>query len=161
MINVTFRPVAEADWEQVLTVERLTSTGQVWGRHQFDSLLSEAHTFLTVCVYRKRVIAYVLYRNEGDSTEVLALAVLPAYQRQGIATRMLLKLCHRARTLKKRCLYFTVRESNRPMLNLCKKLQLFSTKLLREHYEDTSEDGICFVFDGLTQNLRTNTFNRA
>lgn len=76
---------------------------------------------------------YAGYWYDGDDAEIMTIGVARAYQRQGIATRLLGKLIDHAREQGAQRILLEVRVDNEPALALYRH-QGFTTLGLRKHY---------------------------
>ena len=90
----------------------------------------------------KEVIGYAgvwIVAGEGDITNI---AVDPSYRKQGIASRLLMKLFEICRENSCSDITLEVRASNIPAQNLYKKFNFKEEGIRKKYYSDNGEDAI-------------------
>src|SRR5690606_20544202 len=88
------------------------------------------------------VRGFMVYELNKTSLELLNLAVRADCRRQGVAMAMLKKLRSKLSAQRRRRIDATVRESNLPALETFKAAGYMAVEILRDWYDDTTEDGI-------------------
>jgi ribosomal-protein-alanine N-acetyltransferase len=105
------------------------------------------------------VVGYIMCRVEyGFSNHklgvcrkghIVSIAVLPEYRRKGIGEDLLKEAMKALRTYQASEVYLEVRVSNKPAINLYKKLGFLIVRILRAYYMD-GEDAFCMSRSLLT-----------
>lgn len=90
---------------------------------------------------RTDLIGYCLYRVVFEQAEILRIGTLPAYQRQGVARRLLETLFERLQNLANQAatpiqLFLEVRSDNLPALNLYQKQGFIQIDRRKNYYHD-------------------------
>lgn len=118
-----------------------------WSREQF-LLGLEKEAFQVLGIRMKGVlVAYIAFSIIVDEMEILNLAVLPEYRRQGLAEKLLsssFKMCV-AFGVKKS--FLDVKESNEAALRLYRKFGYKQYGVRKKYYPDTREDALLFRYD--------------
>ncbi len=133
------------DIDQVLAIEQASFT-MPWSRNLF---LSEFRSPLvsTLLVALKdtpirTVIGFIVYWLVADEVHILNLASLPAYQRRGMATQLVLAALRRAYTRGAKSAFLEVRASNAAARKLYGGLGFTGTSIRRDYYDSPVEDAV-------------------
>ncbi|MCR5577310.1 MAG: ribosomal protein S18-alanine N-acetyltransferase [Oscillospiraceae bacterium] len=114
-----------------------------WTAEQIGSQLRDGqHEFLAALDESGTVLGYVGMMTVLDEGYIANVAVDPAYRRQGIADRLIARLCEIAR---ERCLSFVTleaRASNAPAIALYEKHGFVPVGLRKAYYERPREDAL-------------------
>ncbi|RME02114.1 MAG: ribosomal-protein-alanine N-acetyltransferase [Calditrichaeota bacterium] len=78
----------------------------------------------------------------ADEVHIINLAVHPAFQRRGLATRLMMEVMSTARKRKAGRVFLEVRRSNDKAIGLYKKLGFRITGYRPNYYQDSNEDAI-------------------
>lgn len=85
------REATQEDVEAMTDLEQRVSP-QGWSRSDFISSISSSHV-CQVLVLNHSIDAYVITSTAADEAELLNIVVSPAYQRQGLASCLLERVC--------------------------------------------------------------------
>ena len=88
------------------------------------------------------VVGYAGLMFSGDDGHVTTIAVDPAWQRNKIATRLLLALAREARVRGARHLTLEVRVSNHPAQAMYRKFGFRPAGIRKKYYVETNEDAL-------------------
>lgn len=141
---------------QVLRIEGLTAppNGQ-WSEADFLRELRENNCAGAVVLNGNNVIAFVVYRILSNRIHVMHMAVSPQLHSQQwveVGTLIVEELKEKLRPGKRNSITFIVRESALALQKLLSFPNGFTaTKVLRQHFIDTDEDGYIFEFSLPTQ----------
>ena len=88
--NLTFKPMCANDLQQVLEIENQCFENP-WSRTYFSISLRRPRSYDRFYVARRgeTVIGYIVFNILHEEAHILNIAVLPAYQRQGIGKYLL------------------------------------------------------------------------
>jgi [ribosomal protein S18]-alanine N-acetyltransferase len=126
---MTIRPASTADLESIALIQAACRGASQWPPHEYLSFDAQ------VAVIHERVTGFLVTRTVGDETEILNLAVAPAFQRRGIASALLAQAPGEH-------IFLEVRASNSEAISLYRKLgfQLRGTRL--NYYQNPQEHGL-------------------
>jgi ribosomal-protein-alanine N-acetyltransferase len=151
---------SDADLAEALgAIEKIIAASPeaaAWNRAAFEAMIGAAAAGL-LWVARPESssegspVAFVCARIAADEAELLNLAVLPLYRRQGIATQLLHAVMTEAARIGARRIFLEVRSSNIAALDLYAKLGFSVSGRRRGYYPTTPgrepEDAIVLVRD--------------
>lgn len=147
--DLTFRPMAAADLDRVLAIERAVFAAP-WSRRSFEAELEGGASVPWVAERGGEVAAYLISWRVADELHIGNIAVAPALQRRGIG-RELLAFCL-AEASSRGIGYATleVRVSNDRAIKLYEAFGFRPVAMRRSYYSDTGEDAIVMMrfFEG-------------
>mgnify|MGYP001401882473 CR=1 FL=1 len=120
------------DVDAVLAIESATQLTP-WSSAHFRDCLSNANYLCQVATVDDDPVAFLILSRILDETHVLNIAVAPAWQRRGIARRLLQQALDAARADAMTVVYLEVRESNQSAQALYRQLG-FETCGVRKNY---------------------------
>ncbi|MED5388733.1 MAG: ribosomal protein S18-alanine N-acetyltransferase [Pseudomonadota bacterium] len=109
------------DLESVLAIENATQLTP-WSSVHFRDCLANANYLCQVTAVGDEPVAFLILSRILDETHVLNIAVAPAWQRRGIARRLLQQAMEAARADAMTVVYLEVRESNQSAQALYRQL---------------------------------------
>ena len=95
-----------------------------------------------VALEGEQVLGYVGSQTVLDESDMMNLAVDPAFRRRGIARALVCALMEQLRKMGSRCLTLEVRDSNGPSRALYAKLGFAEVGRRRGYYRDPREDAL-------------------
>ena len=114
-----------------------------WTAEQIASQLRDGqHEFLAALDENGTVLGYVGMMTVLDEGYIANVAVDPAYRRQGIADRLIARLCEIAADRGLSFLTLEVRASNAPAISLYEKHGFVPVGLRKAYYERPREDAL-------------------
>lgn len=139
-IDCYIRWMIRRDMESVLNVEQL-SFEFPWAEEDFVRCLRQRECTGMVAEYNDEVIGHMVYELHKTSIHLLNFAVHPAFRNRGVGLTMVEKLTSKlsAETGRNRIM-LEVRETNVDAQLFFKRHGFFAIAVLRDFYEDTSED---------------------
>jgi [ribosomal protein S18]-alanine N-acetyltransferase len=128
-----FRPGEMRDLDAAAAIQQASPEAAQWNVAAYLT-----HRFV-VAEVAGRVVGFLVGREiDGEESEILNLAVLPEFRRQGIAQSLLQMFL----TGKKGVIFLEVRESNQAARKLYKSLGFQEVGVRREYYQGSLESGI-------------------
>jgi ribosomal-protein-alanine N-acetyltransferase len=142
VIDFVIGPVAAADFEQMLAMEK--ENPSPWSPKQLQEELNAPGSwqYTARSAQGQAIIGYILGRTVLDEAEVFRLAVASGYRRQGVARKLLahaLCLLHARRV--SRC-FLELRSSNEPARKLYEDAGFKQTGCRKKYYSGPLEDAI-------------------
>jgi len=138
------REMLSADCESVAEIEA-ASFSDPWTREGFEVALGRSDIIAYVYSPGKRVLAYFILQLDGPEVHIMNLAVHPDFRRRGIAVECLRFAERIARRRGSIRIDLEVQESNLPAQLLYRKAGYRATRILRNYYPTTHEDGYRMV----------------
>jgi [ribosomal protein S18]-alanine N-acetyltransferase len=145
MISLVLEALSEAHIPDLLRIER-ESFPAPWTEAMFRQEVEE--TWLSrsfVAVLDGGVVGYIIAWFLRGEVHILNLAVTPAYQRRGIARRMLAHVIDLAEQSDNHLATLEVRASNDPAKLLYVTMGFAPVGVRRRYYRDNDEDAIVMV----------------
>jgi [ribosomal protein S18]-alanine N-acetyltransferase len=139
------RLAKESDLPAVVAIEQ-TSFPLPWTEAAFRSELSNSCSWLWVVEERSIVTGYVCVWFIHDEGQIVNVAVLPEYRRNGLGKVLLCHVLQEAITRGICALSLEVRRSNRAAIELYKNFG-FQEVTIRERYYENGEDALLMVCD--------------
>ncbi len=143
-MSIPIREMVSADCEAVAEIEA-ASFSDPWTREGFEVALGRSDIVAYVYTHGKKILAYFILQLDGPEVHIMNLAVHPTYRRRGIAVECLRYAERVARRRGSVRLDLEVQESNLPAQLLYRKAGYRATRILRNYYPSTHEDGYRMV----------------
>lgn len=106
-----------------------------------------------------KLAGYIIYELGKTQVHVLNLAVAEVYRRQGVATTLVDSIKRKLHPDRRSAINLEVRESNLRAQLLFRSLGFRAVRILRDYYEDTTEDSYRMSYSVLPQ-VQFNPKNR-
>jgi ribosomal-protein-alanine N-acetyltransferase len=126
-----------------------------WTREEFQCCLHEQNCIGLVADNGNQVVGFIIYDPQNTELHVVNVAVAPNMRRQGIGKLLMSRLVHALYYTNRAAITLEVRETNVPAQLFFQSNGFKETHILRNHYEDTGEDGYHMRYD-----IPTNRFTR-
>jgi ribosomal-protein-alanine N-acetyltransferase len=133
--------------EELAAIDKLCNPPG-WSANLFRSEIDLAHSLQFGIFEDGKLIAFIVAQCVVDRAEILNLAVLPEFQKRGVASQLIVKIEELAALRGARELTLEVRASNIRAQNLYNKFGFKKVGLRKKYYEDNAEDAIL-----MTKNL--------
>ena len=137
------RLATESDLPAVLAIEQ-TSFPQPWTSVAFRNEFKNPYSRLWVVEERTLVIGYICTWFIDDEGQIVNVAVLPAYRRQGIGRFLVQYALQEAKKQGVRSLSLEVRSSNFAAIDLYRSFG-FERVAVRKRYYENGEDALLMV----------------
>lgn len=145
-MNVQIRWLIRRDLPDVLVIES-ESFPFDWNEEQILSILRQKNCIGMVAeTPSNRIVGFMLYELFKGELCILNFAVHSECQRQGVGTQMVQRLKDKLSQQRRNTLSLTIRESNTPALRFFRACGFKATGVLRDHFEDSNEDGIHMAY---------------
>jgi [ribosomal protein S18]-alanine N-acetyltransferase len=138
-VAVQIRWMIRRDMPEVLKIEE-ESFEFAWAEEDFLCCLRQRNCIGMVAEHEKRILGFMIYELLKSQLHVLNFAVAPWSQRHGVGSQMVDKLVNKLAQQRRNELRLEVREGNLPAQLFFKAKDLKATNVLRNYYEDTTED---------------------
>lgn len=142
--TIPIRQMIRKDLPQVLAIEE-ASFRSPWSREGFLAALGRTDILTYVYAPQEGVLGYIMIELVGPEAHIINLAVHPDHRRHAVATECLRYADHVARRRGAGRIVLEVEESNLPAQLLYRKAGYRATRILRNYYPDTQEDGYRMV----------------
>jgi ribosomal-protein-alanine N-acetyltransferase len=137
------------DIDGVLLVEQ-QSFSQPWSRRAFEAEMEDNNLAqYLVLEDNEKIVGYAGLWLIVDEAHVTNIAVLPAYQGQGLGEKLLTSLIQQAKNLGAASMTLEVRLSNDVARSLYTKLGFVIRGSRRQYYSETKEDALIMWLDKL------------
>lgn len=111
-----------------------------WSERSIASELDNRLSLWLVALDGDRVVGYVGSQSVLGETDMMNIAIHPAYRRQGIAEELVEALVEALKEKGNHCLMLEVRQSNEPARKLYEKLGFSQVGLRPRYYRNPRED---------------------
>jgi ribosomal-protein-alanine N-acetyltransferase len=143
--RVDVRWILRRDMPEVLNIEQLGFSFP-WTEEDFVRCLRQRNCIGMVAESNQQVRGYMIYELHADRLHLLNFAVLPSWQRFGVGQQLIQKLVSKLSPQRRSRINCEVRESNLSALLFLKAQGFRATAVLRDFYEDTTEDAYAMQF---------------
>ena len=140
-VAIEIRRLTLSDLSEVEGIEQ-RAYRTPWSRSMFASELSKATSICLGAFEGDQLIGYIVNSRYVDAWHVMNVAVDPAFQRRGIATRLLEHLFELTTDDEGRAYTLEVRVSNADAIRLYEKLGFERHGIRRGYYTDNREDAL-------------------
>ncbi|MDE5671434.1 MAG: ribosomal protein S18-alanine N-acetyltransferase [Eubacterium sp.] len=110
-----------------------------WNEKVIEEELKNDCSHIYVAVEKERAVGYAMLYVVCGEADIIRVAVLPEYRRQGIAEKLLLKSFEVNET---DAVFLDVRESNAPAIRLYQSLGFADTGVRKNYYSNPTENAI-------------------
>jgi ribosomal-protein-alanine N-acetyltransferase len=127
------------DMPEVLNIEQ-GSFEFPWSEEDFIRCLRQRNCIGMVAEHENRVVGFMIYELHKNQLHVLNFAVRPDYRRRCVGRRMGEKLIGKLSQQRRCRIVLEVRETNLAAQIFFQRLGFRATCVLRDFYDDTTED---------------------
>lgn len=145
---LAIRIASLADLQAIVVIEH-DSFPTPWSTWMLRQEISDPRTVYLVAEVEGRVVGYGGMSVAGDEAHIGTLAVAPAHRGRGIGEALVLALLAHARQAGVRQVVLEYRVHNTAAERLYHKLGFRVTRVRPGYYQDTNEDGVEAVLEGL------------
>lgn len=117
-----------------------------WSDEDFIRCLRQRNCIGMVAEHDERVVGFMIYELHKDYLHVLNFAVHQAFRRRGVGAAMMGKLANKLSHQRRTNIALEVRETNLDAQLFFRSLGFRATTVLRDFYEDTTEDAYLMQF---------------
>lgn len=117
-----------------------------WSEEEFVRCLRQRNCIGMVAEWDDKIVGYMIYELHKNRLHILNFAVSSAYRRRGVATRMTAKLTGKLTAQRRSRILLEVRETNLAAQLFFRKEGFKAVSVLRDFYEDTTEDAYVMQF---------------
>ena len=138
-IRVHVRWMVRRDLPEVIAIEQACFEFP-WCEEDFLACLRQRNCIGMVAEHEGRVVGFMIYEVPKNRIHLLNIATAPEHRRCGVAEQMVRKLVGKLANQKRSKIVLEVRETNLPALLFFRALDFRATNILRNFYEEMSED---------------------
>jgi ribosomal-protein-alanine N-acetyltransferase len=138
---VLIRPAEPADLEAVCTITQLAPEVAQWSGRAVEDFLG-AGGEVRVATGRGGVLGFLASRRAGDEIEILNLAVLPQFRRQGLGRQLVDAALLEARERGAKSAHLEVRSSNQQAIGFYSVCGFRVSGRRKRYYRDPVEDAL-------------------
>ncbi|MEZ6096699.1 MAG: ribosomal protein S18-alanine N-acetyltransferase [Pirellulaceae bacterium] len=161
IIDSHIRWMIRRDMPEVLAIE--TSSFEFpWSEDDFIRCLRQRNCIGMVAEYEDQVVGFMIYELNRSELHVLNFSVRPDMRRRGVGTQMLEKLIGKLSQQRRTRISLEVRETNLAAQLFFKNAGFVCVSLLKDHYDDTTEDAYVmhYNFPSANETATTNRISR-
>ena len=140
-IDIDIRTLGLSDLNAIEAIEQ-RAYRTPWSRSMFASELGKATSICLGAFEDDGLVGYVVNSRYVDAWHIMNVAIDPAHQHRGIATRLLERLFEVTRDDQRRGYTLEVRVSNLVAIELYEKLGFERQGIRRGYYTDNREDAL-------------------
>jgi ribosomal-protein-alanine N-acetyltransferase len=144
-LKVQIRWLIRRDMPEVLDIER-ASFQHAWTEEDFLTCLRQRNCIGMVAEHDHRIVGFMIYELHKSKLRILNFAVAPAERRQGVAVQMVQRLVDKLSQQRRNEIVLEVRETNLAAQLFFSKQGFRAVTVLRNHYDDTTEDAYYMRF---------------
>lgn len=144
-LDVQIRWLIRRDMPEVLRIET-QSFEFAWTEEDFLCCLRQRNCIGMVAEHDHEIVGFMVYELHKSRLNILNFAVAPEYRRQGVASQMVMRLIDKLSQQRRKEILLEVRERNLDAQMFFKQQNFRAVRVLRSHYDDTSEDAYIMQF---------------
>jgi [ribosomal protein S18]-alanine N-acetyltransferase len=141
---MTFRPMLEADLDQVVEIEK-ASMPSPWSKELFDEELKRDAAHYFVLEEEGRVAGYMGYWEAPEEAHIINLAIGPDFRKRGLGKMMMDHCLAYAAKRGAHLATLEVRQSNEAAQKLYEKCNFRVVAIRKKYYSDNQEDAIVMI----------------
>lgn len=158
-VNTHIRWMIRRDMPEVLRIEQ-SSFEFPWAEEDFVRCLRQRNCIGMVAEYEEQVVGFMIYELDRDQLHVLNFAVRPDARRRGVGSQMVEKLAGKLSQQRRTRISLEVRETNLAAQVFFRNAGFKAISVLRDYYDDTTEDAYVMNFDFSTADESSSSVNR-
>jgi ribosomal-protein-alanine N-acetyltransferase len=144
-LNVHIRWMIRRDMPEVLAIEE-RSFEFPWSEDDFVRCLRQRNCIGMVAERDERVVGFMIYELHKNRLHILNFAVHPDYRRSNVGSQMAVKLVGKLSPQRRSRILLEVRETNLAAQLFFRDLGFRAISVLRDFYDDTTEDAYLMEF---------------
>ena len=157
-LKIQIRWLIRRDMSEVLSIEQ-SSFESPWTEEDFLSCLRQRNCIGMVAEHNQQIVGFMIYELHKSRLQVLNFAVAEDRRHVGVGSQMVAKLIDKLSQQRRQEILLEVRESNLEAQLFFKNLDFLAVRVLRNHYDDTTEDAYVMRYrlyetDGLPEQFR-------
>jgi [ribosomal protein S18]-alanine N-acetyltransferase len=138
-LPVHIRWMIRRDMPEVLAIEQQCFEFP-WYEDDFIRCLRQRNCIGMVAEASERVVGFMIYELHKSRLHILNFAVHETHRRRGVGTQMSRKLIGKLSNDRRSRILLEIRETNLPAQLFFRQLGFRAVSVLRDFYEDTTED---------------------
>jgi len=138
-LKVQIRWLIRRDMPEVLAIER-ASFEQPWTEEGFLGHLRQRNCIGMVAEHNQQIVGFMIYELHKARLQLLNFAASVDFRRLGVGLQMVAKLIDKLSQQRRQEILLEVRESNLEAQLFFKAQDFRAVRVLRTHYDDTTED---------------------
>lgn len=144
-LAIHIRWMIRRDMRDVLGIES-SSFEFPWSEEDFVQCLRQRNCIGMVAEHDESVVGFMIYELHKSRLHVINFAVHPAFRRRGVGAQMLNKLAGKLSVQRRSKIVLEVRETNLEAQLFFRDSGFRAVSVLRDFYEDTTEDAYLMHF---------------
>jgi [ribosomal protein S18]-alanine N-acetyltransferase len=144
-LGVQIRWMIRRDMAEVLQIER-SSFEYHWTEADFLYCLRQRNCIGMVAECGGQVVGFMIYELYKNRLHIMNFAVSPDNRNCGVGMQMIEKLVNKLAQQRREFITLEVRETNLRAQLFFRQQGFQATRVLRDHYQDTSEDAYVMQF---------------
>jgi ribosomal-protein-alanine N-acetyltransferase len=117
-----------------------------WSEEEFVRCLRQRNCIGMVAEWDDKIVGYMIYELHKNRLHILNFAVAPQFRRRGVGARMTTKLVAKLTAQRRSRILLEVRETNLAAQLFFRNQGFRAVSVLRDFYEDTTEDAYVMQF---------------
>jgi len=144
-LKVQIRWLIRRDMPEVLAIEQ-SSFQQPWTEEEFLGHLRQRNCIGMVAEHNQRIVGFMIYELHKARLQLLNFATGVDFRRLGVGLQMVNKLADKLSQQRRLEIMLEVRESNLGAQLFFKAQGFQAVRVMRAHYDDTTEDAYVMRF---------------
>lgn len=144
-VGVHIRWMIRRDMPEVLNIES-ASFEFPWTEDDFVNCLRQRNCIGMIAEHDERVVGFMIYELHKSRLHIINFAVAREYRRRGVGSQMLQKLVGKLSHQRRNKILLEVRETNLQAQLFFKENHFRAVSVLRDFYDDTTEDAYLMQF---------------
>lgn len=144
--SVHIRWMIRRDVPEVLQIE-LGCSNHPWKEEDLLVLLRQRNCIGMVAEHGDRVVGFMVYELHRHHVDITRLCVSPKYMNTYIGSQMIKKLKDKLSSHRRTALHVTVRETDLRVQQFLRSHKFVARQVIRNHFEDTDEDGYFMLYE--------------
>jgi len=144
-MKVQIRWLIRRDMPEVMEIEQ-SSFQQPWTEEDFLGHLRQRNCIGMVAEYNQQIVGFMIYELHKARLQLLNFATSADLRRLGIGLQMVTKLVDKLSQQRRQEILLEVRESNLAAQLFFKAQDFQAFRVMRAHYDDTTEDAYVMRF---------------
>lgn len=157
--QVHIRWMIRRDMPEVLEIEN-ASFEFPWSEDDFIRCLRQRNCIGMVAEHNDQVVGFMIYELHKNQLHILNFAVAENQRRRNVGGQMAEKLIGKLSNQRRNRILLEVRETNLDAQLFFRKMGFRAVTVLRDFYDDTTEDAYLMQYKYQAENADASTVNR-
>ena len=150
-VCMRIRLFSHRELEAIVKIQNSSAQAAAWSEADYERLAADPLGMVLMAelegISPPALLGFAALHRVGEEAELWNLAVVPQYQRQGVAKALFQEACRRLLQAGATRIFLEVRASNSPALGFYRAVGFRTLRRRKEYYQNPREDALVLTLD--------------